>query len=453
MKLEKIKDDALEKHFKVTIPAKELAIAIDRELEKISVTIKMPGFRAGKVPLSLIKKKYGDAVRADAIESQVKKAVMKVIDDNKLKAASRPNIDDLKADEGKDLSFVIKLDVLPEIKHPDLKKISIERPVLTVASKDVDDYIKKLVEENPVYTQESNVKAAKGDQVTIDFVGYVDKKAFEGGSMKGHKLVLGSGQFIPGFEDQLIGQKAGDDVKVKVTFPETYHAKDLAGKEAIFETKIHAVHKPETSQINDALGKRYGFEDLIAFQKDVERILKNSSQDEIFDVVKMRLFDKLEKLLSFEVPNNMVDNEFNMIKKQASNIIKSNKVEEADDKKKPTKKTKAEEIDDEKYKRIALRRVRIGMFISDYAQKQGIKLDNNDLMAAINKQAQMFPENRQFIIDYYTKNQQALEALKGSVLEEKAVKHILSKEIEIKDKEYSMKDMEKFLATEMEGEI
>jgi trigger factor len=452
MKLEKIKDEALEKHFKVTIPAKELSIAIDGELEKISVTIKMPGFRAGKVPLSLIKKKYGDAVRADAIESQVKKAVMKVIDDNKLKAAARPNIDDLKADEGKDLSFVIKLDVLPEIKYPDLKKISIERPVLKVESKDVDDYVNKLVEENPVYTKESKVKAVKGDQVTIDFVGYVDEKAFEGGSMKGHKLVLGSGQFIPGFEDQLIGNKAGDEVKVKVSFPETYHAKDLAGKEAIFETKLHEVNKPENLEINDALGKKYGFEDLIAFKKDIERILKTSSQDEIFDVVKMRLFDQLEKLLSFDVPTTMLDNEFNMIKKQAGNILKSNKTEE-EDTKKTSKKTKSEEIDDEKYKKIALRRVRIGMFISDYAQKEEIKLDNKDLTEAINKQARMFPENRQFIIDYYIKNQQALESLKGSILEEKSVKHILNKEITVKDKEYSMKDLEKFLESEMDGEI
>jgi trigger factor len=322
--------------------------------------------------------------------------------------------------------------------------------VLKVVPKDVDDYINKLVEENPSYTKESKVKAVKNDEVTIDFVGYVDKKAFEGGTMKGHKLVLGSGQFIPGFEDQLIGHKAGDDVKVKVTFPETYHAKDLAGKEAIFETKIHEVNKPEKLEINDALGKKYGFEDLIAFKTDVERILKTSSQDEIFDVVKMRLFDKLEKLLSFDVPSSMLDNEFNMIKKQAGNILKSNKEE---DDKKTSKKTKSEEIDDEKYKKIALRRVRIGMFISDYAQKQEIKLDNNDLMAAINKQARMFPENKQFIIDYYTKNAQALEALKGSVLEEKSVTHILSKEIEVKDKEYSMKDMEKFLESELDGEI
>ncbi len=452
MKLEKIKDETLEKHFKVTIPAKELSIAIDGELQKLSSTIKMPGFRSGKVPVSLVKKKYGPAVRADAIEGQVRTALTKIIQDNKLKPASQPNIDELNAEEGKDLSFVIKLSILPEIKHPELKKISIERPVLKISQKDVDDYINKLVDENPEYTKESKVKAVKGDQVTIDFVGYVDKKAFEGGAAKGTKLVLGSGQFIPGFEDQLIGHKAGDDVKVKVTFPEAYHAKDLAGKEAIFETKIHAVNKPEKPEINDALGKKYGFEDLIAFKKDVERILKISSQDEIFDVVKMRLFDKLEKLLDFDVPTNMLDNELSMIKKQASNMLKSSKAEE-EDKKKPAKKTKAEEISDEKYSRIALRRVRIGMFISDYAQKLGIKLDNNDLIAAINKQARMFPENRQFIVDYYTKNQQALESLKGSVLEEKTVKHIVDKDIEVKDKEYSMKELEKFLESEMEGDI
>jgi len=467
MKIEKIKDEALDKHFEVTVAAKEMAAIIETELMKLSTTIKMPGFRAGKIPIAIVKKKYGSAVHADTVENQVRTALMKIVQDNKLTPSSNPKIEDIKSDEGKELSFVIKLEILPEINAVDLKKINIERPVLKISTKDVDEYLAKLVEENPVFTKESKTKTVNGDQVTIDFVGYVDKKAFEGGTLANHKLVLGSKTFIPGFEDQLIGHKAGDDVKVQVTFPEAYHAKDLAGKEAIFETKIHAVHKSEKPAIDNDLGKRYGFEDLEAFKKDIERILKNSAQDDIFDVVKMRLFDKLENLLTFDVPSTMLESEFNMIKNQAHNFLKQDKNEEETEKKKTTKKTKDEEvdaekkkstkkakdgdIDEEKYRRIALRRVRIGMFISDYAKNHGVKLENSDINAAITKQARMFPENRQFIIDYYTKNKNALESLKGSIMEEKTVKLIVDKEITIKDKEYSAKEMEKFLENEVEN--
>lgn len=447
MKIEKKKDESLEKHFKVTIPAKDLDKSINDEIAKIAKTIKMPGFRVGKVPISLITKKYGEAVRGDAVEKTVKEAITKIIDDNKLNPSSQPALEDLQSGIGKDLSFLLKIEILPEFTHPDLKKVKLERPVVKVEKKDVEDYIKNIAASSPDYTKESKVKSVKGDQLLIDFVGSVKGKEFDGGAAKGHKLVVGSNQFIPGFEDQLIGAKAGDKVDVKVTFPKEYHAKDLAGQEALFKTTVHKVFKEEKAKIDDQLAKKFGFEDLEALQKDAEFKLKNSENDQVGELMKLKLFDQLEKLLKFDVSDSMLNSELEGIKKQMKNIP-----EEKDDKKDAKKKTDSKK-EDETYKKIALRRVRIGIYIADFAKKNNISVENRDLNQAVMKQAQMFPGSENAIIDFYTKNRQALEGLKGQVLEEKAVAHILNSEVEIKDKEYTLKDLQALIRKEMEKEV
>ena len=440
MKIEKKKDESLEKHFKVTIPAKDLDKEIDAEVVKIAKTIKMPGFRVGKVPVNLVTKKYGEAVRADAVEKKAKDAITKIIDDNKLNPSSQPEIEELKADKGKDLTFTLKLKILPDFDHPDLKKVKLEKPVVKVEKKDVDDYIKRLADGSPDYSKESKTKSVKGDQVEIDFVGSVKGKEFDGGSAKGHKLVLGSNQFIPGFEDQLIGAKAGDKVDVKVTFPKEYHAKDLAGQEALFKTTVHKVFKEERAKIDDKLAKKFGFEDLEAFKKDAEYRLKNSENEQVGELMKLKLFDQLEKLLKFDVPTSMLDAEYESIKKQMGNM--GGKEDKKDSKK-----------DEADFKKIALRRVRIGIYIADFAKKNNISVENRDLNQAIMKQTQMFPGNEQAIIEFYTKNRQALEGLKGQFLEEKTVAHILNSAVETKDKEYKLKDLQALIKKEMESEI
>lgn len=451
MKIEQIKNESLEKHFKVTVPAKSIDGEVEKEVTKLSQTMKLPGFRPGKVPASLIKKKYGSAVRGDVLEKQVKSCISKIIDDNKLEPSETPNIDDLKAEEGKDLSFVVKMDVLPEIKHPDFKKIKLEKPTLKVDAKDLEVKLKEIIEANPEFTKESKAKSVKGDQVEIDFTGYVDKKAFEGGAAKNHKLVIGSNQFIPGFEEQLTGVKAGDEVKVKVTFPTEYHSKDLAGKEAIFETKVHKVFKPTTPKADNDLAKKFGFEDLDSLKKDIEFNMKKAQEGQILEYMKLKLFDQLEKDLKFDTPQKTVDAEYEAIKKQMSNVKAQEEAEKDGKKKTDSKAKKSDSKDDEKtYKKIALRRVKIGMFMADYARKNEIKVEKRDLNNAISEQSKMFPGNQQFIIDFYTQNPQALEGLKGQILEEKAVKQILDKEISSKEKEYSLKSLNTFLQKELE---
>ncbi len=447
-KEETSKNEGLEREFKIKVTAKEIAASIDKELGNLSRKLKVPGFRPGKVPATLVKQRYGASVRSDVINDEIRRKVQSVITDNKIRTISGPSIEDLKAEEGKDLEFTIKMEIFPEIPMPEFKKINLEKPQVTVAAKDVDDYLKKLAKDNVIFPKASKSKAEKGDEVTIDFVGTVDSVAFEGGSMNGHKLVLGSGTFIPGFEDQLIGAKADDDIVVKVKFPETYHAKELAGKKAEFKTKLHEVRKPEISEVDEEFAKRFGLENLEAFKKRVHDMLSTSFDDDILTIMKMRLFDDLEGSLSFDVPATMFDREFEMIKSQAGNAAE----EEKDDKKAVKKKPDSKK-DEETYRRIALRRVRIGLLLADYAEKNRIKLESSDLQAAIMKQARMFPGQERVIFDYFTKNEKALESLKGPALEEKAVKSILGKEVTIKAKEYSIKEIEKMLKEENDREI
>ena len=443
MSVKVLKDETLEKHFRVVVPAKELEKSIADEIQTIAPTIKLQGFRPGKVPVSFIQKKYGASIRNDAIQKEVNDAVTKILKDKKLKTISTPSIEDVVVAEGKDLEFTIKMELFPTIKTPDFKKVKIEKPVVKVSDKDLDEHLKKVASSNVVFSKESKTKAVKGDQVTIDFIGYLNGKPFDGGAMNGHKLVLGSNAFIPGFEDQLIGAKVGDDVTVKVTFPTEYHSKDLAGKETEFKVKVHAVHKSEEPKIDDAFAKELGLKDLEDLKVRSRQMLANAFDGEILTHLKMHLFDHLEKELDFDVPASMLEREYQMIKAQAGQA----QDEEDGKKKKEDKKL------EESYRRIALRRVRIGLMLSDYAENHKIQLTQDDIKSALLAQARMFPGQEQMIIDYYTKNPKAIESLKGPIIEDKAVKAIFEKEISAKEKAYSVQEMQDFLKAENEREI
>ena len=445
MSVKVLKDETLEKHFRVVVPAKGLEKAIEDQIQSIAPTIKMQGFRPGKVPTSFVKKKYGASLRNEAIQKEVNDAVTKILKDKKLKTISTPSIEDVVVAEGKDLEFTIKMELFPEIKDPDFKKAKLTKPVVKPSDKDLDEHLKKLAEANVTFTKEVKTKAAKGDQVTIDFIGYLKGKPFDGGAMNGHKLVLGSNAFIPGFEDQLIGVKAGDDVTVKVTFPEQYHSKDLAGKETEFKVKVHFVHKSEESKIDDEFAKKLGLKDLDDLKNRSRDMLTTAFDGEILTHMKMHLFDYLEKELDFEVPASMLEREYEMIKAQAG------QAQDAEDK--DSKKKKDDKKLEDSYRRIALRRVRIGLLLADYADKNKIQLTQDDVKNALLSQARMFPGQEQMIIDYYTKNPKAIESLKGPIIEDKAVKAILAKDVTHKEKVYSVKEIQDFLKEENDREV
>jgi trigger factor len=444
MNIKTLKDEGLEKHFRIVISSTEIDKSIFNELQEIAPTVKMPGFRAGKVPLLMVKKKYGASIRSDVINKEIRQSVEKLLKDKKLKTISTPSVDDLTAEDGKDLEFTLKMEIFPEMTGLDFKKIKLERPVAKPTDEDIDTRLNEIAASNVSFNKESKAKAAKGDQVTLDCVGYINGKAFDGGTLNDHKLVLGSGTFIPGYEEQLIGSKAGDEMLVKVTFPDNYHAKEMAGKESEFKVKIHAIHKPEAAKIDDELAKKFGMKDVAELRTRIADTMRSSFDADILTILKMKLFDQLEKSLTFDVPATMLEREYKMIKAQAD---KSQEGEKSSKNKPSDKKL------DESLHRIALRRVRIGLMLADYAERHNITLNQNDLKEAIMTQARMFPGQEQMIFDYYSKNQKALESLRGPILEEKAVKQILETEAAVKDKEYSIASLEKFLKEENDKEL
>jgi trigger factor len=433
-----LKDEGLEFHAKVEIPINIINDKIQKELLNLSSKVKMDGFRAGKVPKNIVQKKYGASVRGDILQHEVSHAIDKIVKDNKLNIATDPKIEEFKAEDGKDVEFKLKFERLPKIEMPDFKKVSVEKPILKIDDKDVSEKLNKLAEFSKDFSKESKSKASKGDQVTIDAIGYVDGEAFEGGKLNSHKLVLGSKSFIDTFEDQLIGTKKGDEVTVKVKFPEKYHAENLAGKPSEFKVKVLTVHKPDETEINDEFAKKFKHESVDKLKEQISSNLKAEFADPINTIMKMSLFDQLEKVLDFEVPTSLVDREYEILKSQAQQL------KESDD----TLKGKSEEDLDKYYKKLSLRRVRIGLMLAEYVQLKKLTIEQNDIKDAVMAQARNFPGQEMEIIEYYQKNQSALEALKGPILEEKGVKYLFENEIKIKEKEYSRKELEKFLEKE-----
>ena len=437
MKIVELKKDKTEFHAKVAISAKEITGEVDKELKDIAKTAKMDGFRVGKIPAHILKKKYGSSIKADSMRKKINSSVDEIAEKNKLNVAMDPVIEGIRDEDGKDLEFTVKFDLLPEIKLPKFKKISVEKPILKITDKDVDEQIDKIANFSKTYEKESKGKATNGDQLTIDAVGYVDGKAFDGGKLDDHKLVLGSNAFIPGFEDQLIGSKNGDNVKVKVTFPEEYHSKNLAGKPSEFKVKVKAVNKPSNPKIDDEFAKKFKCDTVAKLKEQIKQNFSTSYEKSIHVMMKMNLFDKLEGMLKFDVPKSLIEKEVSILEKQSDQFVD------------PEISKKSDKEKAEYFEKLASRRVRIGLVLAEYVKQKNLKITEDDVRQAIIAQARNYPGQEQQVIEFYQKDLQALEALKGPILEEKGVKEIFGNEIIINEKTYSRDKLEKLLKKEV----
>jgi len=433
-----LKNEGLDFHAKISTPLNEIDDDIQKELLDLTKKVKIAGFRAGKVPISIVKKKYGASVRNDIIEKRINHSVNHVIKEHNLNIIGRPKIEDLQNEPDKALEFTVKMELLPKVILPDLNKISLDRPKLEVSSDEVEAQIKKLAELTKSYTKESKAKIKDGDQVTMDAVGYIEDEAFEGGKLDDFKVVIGSNALIPGFEKQLIGSKTGNEVEVNVTFPENYHAKDLAGKDARFVVLVKAVHTAEPTAINDEFAKKFQSNSLEELRTHFTKQIENESEEAISTIMKMNLFDKLEKLLDFDVPESLLEQEKNILKAETDK-------NEQDD---SVFKDKSPEQIKEYYAKLALRRVRIGLMLAEYAKAKNLQLEADDLRKIIMQQARGFPGQENMIFDFYNKNPRAIEQLKGPALEEKAVQHIFDNAIDLKEKKYNKDELEKLLEAE-----
>lgn len=419
MQVTQVAAEGLVRQFKVVVPAAEIEDRVTTRLEDLKGRVRMPGFRPGKVPLGLLKKQYGKGVLGEVLEEAVEEGTRKAIGEHGLKPALRPKIEITAFDEGKDLEFAMRVELLPEIPEVDLKAISIVRPVARVDAKVLEEALERLARSRQKFQAPAEPRPARaGDRVTIDYEGTIEGEPFEGGSGKDLAIVLGAGGMIPGFEDQLLGAVVGERRTLEVTFPETYGEPSLRGKPARFEVEVKAVEEPLPVAVDDALAKELGLEDKAALEKAlVERIeadFKAASRQK----AKRRLLDQLAERYRFEVPAGMVDIEFDAIWQQVEREMKERGLTFESE-------GRTEEEVKAEYRAIAERRVRLGLILSDIGTRHEIKVEGSELQQAVIAQAQRFPGQERQVIEYYRSNAGALEALRAPIFEDKVVDFIL----------------------------
>jgi trigger factor len=434
----------LKRAYKVVLPAKDLAARLDGQLVEMKSKARINGFRPGKVPVSYLKRVYGKSVMADVVQNAVTEANRKIVEDNGLRLANEPKIDfptdqaeieKALAAEG-DLSYSVNIEVLPKFEIGSFADVELERLVLKVTDPEVDEAMQRLAERNRSYTpREAGEAAQSGDKTTIDFVGKIDDVAFEGGAGTDTDLVLGSNTFIPGFEDQLIGAKAGEERKVNVTFPETYGAANLAGKAAVFDVTVKAVAAPGAVEFNDEFAKGFGLEDLEKLKDAIRGNLQGEYDRMSAEKLKRALLDALDKRYSFELPESLVEQEFGGIWQQVEAEQKRSGKTFADE-------NTTEEAARAEYRGIAERRVRLGLLLAEVGDKAEVKITDDEMSAALVERVRQFPGQEKAIWDYYRNNQEALASVRAPLFEAKVVEHIVSQS-KVTDKEVSKEELMK----------
>lgn len=425
MQVTETKNEGLERELKVVVPKDDLAAKLNERLNDMKGKIRIDGFRQGKVPVSHIKKLYGKQVMAEIVNDMVNNRSGEVLKERDEKAAQQPEIkmtEDEKEAEAilagdADFEFTINYEVMPEITVPDLSKLKIERPVAEVSDKEVEEQVEQIAENARQY-EEKKGKAADKDRITIDYLGKVDGEPFDGGKDEDAQLVLGSGRFIPGFEEQLIGFKAGDEKTIKVTFPEDYPAENLKGKEAEFDIVVKKVEKPAKLEINDELAKQLGLESADKLREAVKSQIESQNGTYTRAKVKRQVLDQMDEKTKMELPKKMVAAEFDNIWQQmTAELERAGKTFEDED-------TTEEEARAE-YQKLAERRVRLGLTLAKIGEEAQIEVTEEELQRAIYDQVRQYPGQEQQVFDYFRQTPDAVAGLRAPIFEEKVVDHIM----------------------------
>ncbi|HEY8567488.1 MAG TPA: trigger factor [Beijerinckiaceae bacterium] len=418
----------LKREFKVVLPAQELEDRLASELTTMKDKVKLNGFRPGKVPVAHLRRVYGRSVMADVVQNAVNEANRKIVDDNKLKLAFEPKVelpnDQAQVEEvmnGKaDLAFTVALEVLPQFDLADLSDVSIKRPVAEVTDVEIDEAIERMAKGNRPYADKAEgTEAASGDRLTVDFVGRIDGEEFKGGTAQDITVELGSNSFIPGFEDQLVGAKVGEERKVNVTFPHNYMAEHLAGKAAEFDVTIKSVQTPGELTVDDELAKGFGMESLEKLRDAVRAAIQRDFDGQSRRKLKKELLDALDAKYQFELPPSLVEQEFAAVWSQVQADLKNNNKTFADEG------TTEEEARTE-YRRIAERRVRLGLVLAQMGETSDIRVSDDEVTQALVERVRQYPGQEKEVWDYYRKNPQALAEIRAPIFEEKVVDHVLS---------------------------
>lgn len=419
----------------VTMTAQEIDEKVNERLVELGKTVKMPGFRPGKIPMPLLKQKYGKAVMGEVLELAVNESSLKAINENNLRPAMRPKIEIKNFDEEKGLEYAMEIELLPEITVADLSDIKIEKLTAKPDQKIVKETLEKIASTNKTSEKVEDARAAKtGDIVVIDFDGTVNGEAFPG--MKGgdFQLELGSKSFVDTFEDQLVGSKAGDKKTVKVTFPKDYGHEKLQGVEAVFEVEVKELRAPVVPKLDDEFAKFLGFDSISKVEEAIGEQIQNEYDQLSRMNVKRTLLDQLDDKHSFDVPAGMVRAEFINIWHQLNPNKPHN--HDADDHKFDTEEENAE------YEGIAERRVKLGLVLAEIGRANKIEVSNQELQQAVINEARRYPGQEKQVFEYYQQNPQALEAVKAPIYEDKVVDFILER-AKIESREVTIDELTK----------
>jgi trigger factor len=422
-------DEGLKREFKIVVPAGDLDARLNERLETLKDRVNINGFRKGKVPLAHLKKLYGKSVMAEVVEQVVADANRKVVDDNGLKLAMQPKIsfpEEAAEVEGvmagkHDLAMTLALEVLPKVELKDVSEIKLEKLVAEVTDADVAEAIDRVAKQNRTYSDKAEGEAAAdGDRVKVDFVGTIDGEAFEGGTGTDISVELGSNTFIPGFEEQLLGAKVGEERTVTAKFPERYLNRELAGKEGSFAVIVKGLETPAEVTVDDEFAKTLGLESLDALKTTVREQIAGEYGRASRQRMKRELLDALDGQYDFDLPPTLVEQEFDNVWRQVVGDLDASKRTFADE-------DTTEEEARAEYRKIAERRVRLGLVLAEIGESHDVKVTDDEVTRALVERARQYPGQEQQVWDFYRKNAQALAELRAPIFEDKVVDQILEK--------------------------
>lgn len=403
----------IERRVTVQVPAAEVDQAVVARLKDTAKNVRLNGFRRGKVPMAVVRQRYGRDVRNEVVGEVMRERYVQAITQESLNPAGFPQIEPTINESGKDLEFVATLEIYPEVELKGIEGTAVERPVVDIEEADVDKMIETLRKQGASW-EEVERAAEDGDQVTIDFQGFLGDEPFEGGSAQNHNLVLGSGSFIPGFEAQLVGRQAGDDAQITVTFPDDYQAENLAGQEASFKVKVHTVSAQRLADVDEDFIKQFGVEDGDAdkFRAEVKKNMTREAKQAVDNRVKQQVLEALKKANDIPVPQALVQQETDALKRQAAQQFGLG--EDFD----------VSQLPNELFAEQAKSRVQVGLLLAEVIKSGELDASDDEIKAKIEELAQQYQEPEQ-VVEYYLSNDQLKNQLKSAILEEKAVDSLL----------------------------
>ncbi|GHG28575.1 MULTISPECIES: trigger factor [Paracoccus] len=436
MQVTETQNEGLKRGYQFTLPAADLAATVDAKLKEAQPEVEMKGFRKGKVPMAMLKKQFGQRILGDAMQEAIDGALKNHLETSGDRPATQPKVEMQNGEtwkEGDDVVVNVSYEALPAIPEVDLTSLTLEKLTVPAEEAAINEALENLAKSAQSFEdRKKGSKAKDGDQVVIDFKGFVDGEAFEGGAGEDYPLVLGSNSFIPGFEDQLVGAKADDDVTVTVTFPTEYGAPHLAGKEATFECKVKAVKAPKAAELDDELAKKFGAEDLEGLKKQIAGRLEQEYAGAARAILKRSLLDQLDEKVKFDLPESLVEAEAHQIAHQLWHEENPEVHDHNHGSIEPT----------DEHKKLAERRVRLGLLLAEIGQKAEVTVTDQEMTQAVLRAARQYPGQERAFFEFVQQNQAVQQQLRAPIFEDKVVDHI-AEQAQLSEKTVTKEELEK----------